>query len=359
MSACELLNQKHPNSKGTINLLTTLNPATNDDIIYELFYWLDLTTPQSEGRLCHFELLMNCILNIDPKKFTKETIELITRILKNHPLGPKTKAKLAGILDAHSSKSFEKLANDFHALSREEKNAWFNFSEKTNFKLTKIKVQSIEQIEANYENSERIWVTEQCEIYRRIFAQRKIARFYRRKSYKISDYVIRDPFINLIALRKVQSEENRVEMFYQFKRGYYIMESLRKDLMSTKYLQETILGYYFGEMIDNPIDCHYLVAYLGSISKKKSQLSGFLARITSGESIVEQYAKENIEAELNSLRVDFELWREHTKENDLEVQRMPARVMLEKRSQIAKKRAALKRNIMLKRKAEKIKMLGK
>lgn len=350
-----------------VNLKTTINPLPSEDMTYELFYWIDLLADDEPKFL--FEVFLNSLVNANIEMLTKEIIEVINSIMKKFKKKSIACPSLfnPGEFENVGYSKFEKFIKNFRGLSLAEKNKYLNYQESEANGFIAIKLDPKEQSEENLDNSERLWLKDQALIAKRITAERCIAKAYRKRKPNISKFIIRSAGLNLVAANVIKTDVQKAELLSIFKKNSATLQTAKENLSQITQLQESVMKLYAVSRVHDALDYHYLASHLTNIAVQQKQLNKQVERVLKKD-LSEEIGKDAIRKEVNSLKEEFEAWRSFTekkfvakekKKGNMYAARWEEKYKPTKMSLLAKKRAAIRKQELLKLKAEYLKAAKK
>ena len=345
------------------DLTKEINPLTVDrseNLIYEIFFWIK--------KICRFpenlnyrntihivNLIMTLIINCNKamKDESFKEIEESVSSLQEY-VGKKTVIKSLTTLKG-MCKSFKDLVNSSEKMASQGK----IFEE---FTIEKVEVKtSKEAVERNLEECDREWLNFQGKIAKRMIAKRIILRFYRKKTAKHKK--IKTPENSMVLLRflAVSFEEKDYNNLIDFFTHYSFFS---EQIGLIELLCHDVLRTFYKNPLENSLDFHYLnkqsVYILGVYQDLKMSILEYIKK-NNQKILFEEFVK--TKKNLEGIKESFEIWKSSNikteKLNELDTKRnrkilalkLAKKGMVTRATQIAQRRAGLRKQRALQEKA--------
>lgn len=352
-------------------LKRNLNPLLTSDLLYECVYWVNNTLKKMNTQLSEGEqnlellannmyvILLNIALNIHPDVISKEILNEMNDALYNLRCGGYASLEEPNLklfeLKGKNAKDFTLFQEKF-ASSSEAKRKTYLPAGKETFHIINFKGQDL--TDQNYEEAEKAWLRDQALTAKRIIAKRAFTKHLNIRKFKklrpklylpqISQVYICQIF-NTALTRKFVYEHllNAINANHTLFGLFYHIDEVLIDIMNV----------FFTTNIENPIDFHYIVNQLTTVTKLTQEYAGFLKEVIQtkvfDQVVNNRFVKYKIS--LDEINASFQVWKKNNAKQfeniDARLKKKRAligvkweeRTILSKAQKIAKKRSMMKK----------------
>lgn len=351
-----------PDVTREINALTA---DRAENFVYESFFWIKKICRNPESLnysnsihllLLMITLIINCpkVVKDDTFKEIEESITIIGDYVgKKFPI--KALAQMKGMC---------KTLKDLLTSSEKMANQGIFFEE---FPVEKVEIKTSKMaVERNLEECDREWLNFQGKLAQRMIAKRTILRCYRKKVNKHKKTKVPENSVTLMRFLTLSFEEKNFTHLTEFFTSYGFFS---EQIGLIEYLCHDVLRTFYKNPLENSLDFHYLnkqsVYVLGVYQDLKSSILEYINK-NNQKTLFEEFIK--TKKSLEAMKENFEIWKSSNikgeKANELDTKRnrkilalkLAKKGMVSRASQIAQRRAGLRKQRALQEKAIMIKM---
>ena len=351
-----------------INEMNPLTQERADDLIYETFFWIKKLCMQTDdlsySNAFHMMMvLMTLIINLkgaikdEVYKEISKAVEILHQDTMEHSISELTSLK-------NSCKTLKDLT--IAADKMVEKKALFE-----GYPLETIEIQNSKDgiFEKNAENCEREWMNFQIKRAERITSKRIILKYYRNKPKKQKK--IKNPENSIILLRFLSCsfDEKLYKNLVDFFKSYSFIS---EQISPIENLTHDVIKTFYKHPLENSLDFHYLnkqsIYILAVYQELKNSILDYM-QSKNQKVLFEEFVK--MKKKLEALKESFEVWKSannRTEKNfELDTKKnrkilslkLVKKGMLSRATQIAQRRAGLRKQKALQQKAGMVKIMEK
>ena len=343
--------------------LNEINPLTKqrvENLVYEQFFWIKKLCSLAEklhrsNTVRIAMILMTLIINLKTEinnevfKEISECVESLFIYTQKYTIKIVSTLKNLCKSIKDITESAEKMVNSGNMFEK--------------YPLEKIEISSSKAIiDKNFEDCDREWLNLHGKIANRINSKRTILRYYRKKS-NIKVKKLKNPENSTILLRflRLSFEEKFYGNLIDFFKNYAFIS---EHITSIESLAHDVLKTFYKNPIENSLDFHFLnrqnVYVLGIYQDLKNSIVDYMEK-NNQKILFDNFVK--IKKNLENSKESFEMWKssnikmERFTEMNMKKNRKILALKLSKKglisraTQIAQKRAGLKKQRALKQKA--------